>query len=150
MSKQAVLAPKLVFPSILVVNWDLIKFPYFADTTERGDRGVKAGPKTWWKQGDFIDNSSVLQSQTWRAGWGSLIPFSGDHCHSFAINQLCLVSLAAGWFVGSIWFTRVFIWTSLFRSLQKTPQKGLLLTHHSTGQAASKKKHVWKKIIKEW
>jgi hypothetical protein len=25
---------------------DLIKFPYFADTTKRGARGVKAGSKT--------------------------------------------------------------------------------------------------------
>jgi hypothetical protein len=28
------------------------------DTTERGDRGVKGGPKTGWRQGYFTDNSS--------------------------------------------------------------------------------------------
>jgi hypothetical protein len=36
---------------------DLIKFPYFADTTERGDRG--------WKTGDFMDNSKY-QPKRWR------------------------------------------------------------------------------------
>jgi hypothetical protein len=42
----------------------LIKFPYFADTTERDDMGVGGGvgerrgsPKTEWRQGDFTDNS---------------------------------------------------------------------------------------------
>jgi hypothetical protein len=28
------------------INQNLIKFHYFADTTERGDRGLKGGPKT--------------------------------------------------------------------------------------------------------
>jgi len=36
----------------------LIKLPYFADTTERGYRGVKAGPKTGSRQGHFTDNSN--------------------------------------------------------------------------------------------
>jgi hypothetical protein len=31
-----------------------MKFPYFADTTERGDRGVK-------RQGDFIDITSIFR-----------------------------------------------------------------------------------------
>jgi hypothetical protein len=31
--------------------WDLIKCLYFADTTERRDRGVRGGPKTEWRQG---------------------------------------------------------------------------------------------------
>jgi hypothetical protein len=41
--------------------WDLIKCPYFADTTERGDRGVKGGPKRGWRQGYFTDNSNGSQ-----------------------------------------------------------------------------------------
>ncbi len=32
---------------------DLIKFPYFVDITERGDRG--------WKAGDFMDNFNISQ-----------------------------------------------------------------------------------------
>jgi hypothetical protein len=31
----------------------LIEFPYFADTSERGDVGVKAGPKTRRRHGDL-------------------------------------------------------------------------------------------------
>jgi hypothetical protein len=38
---------------------DLIKLPYFADLTQRGDMGVKRVPKTAWKQGDFNENSIV-------------------------------------------------------------------------------------------
>jgi hypothetical protein len=36
----------------------LIKFPYFADTTERGE----TGPKTGWRQGAFTDNSNHMNS----------------------------------------------------------------------------------------
>ncbi len=39
---------------------DLIKFPYFADTTVRGDWGESTGDKVWkrgWRQGDFRDKS---------------------------------------------------------------------------------------------
>jgi hypothetical protein len=34
--------------SFSISYWDLIYVPYFADTSERGDMGVKAGPKTGW------------------------------------------------------------------------------------------------------
>jgi hypothetical protein len=37
--------------SFRISYWDLIKFPYFADTTERVDGGGK--------EGDFMDNSYV-------------------------------------------------------------------------------------------
>ncbi len=30
------------------------------DTTERGDKGVKGGPKTGWRQGYFTHNSTVF------------------------------------------------------------------------------------------
>jgi hypothetical protein len=48
--------------SILVLSfsisyWDLIKFHYFTDTSKRGVRGVKGGPKTGWRQADFADFS---------------------------------------------------------------------------------------------
>jgi hypothetical protein len=49
--------------SFSISYWDLIKFLYFADTIERGDRGVKGGPKTGWRQGYFTyftDNSIEL------------------------------------------------------------------------------------------
>jgi hypothetical protein len=37
---------------------EIIKFPYFADTTERGDRGRKQ--RRWGEtEGDFTDNSIV-------------------------------------------------------------------------------------------
>jgi len=42
--------------------WDLIKCPYFADTTERGDGGLKGGPNTGWRQGYFKDNSIIKKS----------------------------------------------------------------------------------------
>jgi hypothetical protein len=39
--------------------WDWLKCLYFADTTERGDRGwKKGGPKTGWREGYFTDNST--------------------------------------------------------------------------------------------
>jgi len=50
---------------------DLIKFHYFADTIERGDSGVKGGPKTGWRFGYFLDNSITSRNylhqlwQTW-------------------------------------------------------------------------------------
>jgi len=43
--------------------WDLIKCSYFADTTERGDRGVKGGPKTGWRQGE--DRVSLWITLIW-------------------------------------------------------------------------------------
>jgi hypothetical protein len=36
--------------SYSISYWDLTKFPYFADTTERGDKG------------DFIDNSTLYKT----------------------------------------------------------------------------------------
>jgi hypothetical protein len=41
--------------SISFSYWDLLKCPYFADTTERGDRGWKEAQR----QGYFTDNSIV-------------------------------------------------------------------------------------------
>jgi hypothetical protein len=42
--------------SFSISYWDLIKFPCFPDSTERGHR--------WWKhaqrQGDFTDNSIII------------------------------------------------------------------------------------------
>jgi hypothetical protein len=40
--------------SFSISYWDLIKFAYFVDTTERGDRGWKQAQR----QGDFTDNSN--------------------------------------------------------------------------------------------
>jgi hypothetical protein len=42
--------------SFSISFWDLIKFPYFADTSKRGDGG-QMRPK---RQSDFIDNFSLL------------------------------------------------------------------------------------------
>jgi hypothetical protein len=39
--------------SFNISYWDLIKFPYFADTTEREDSGRRRG----WRQDDFTNNS---------------------------------------------------------------------------------------------
>jgi hypothetical protein len=40
---------------------DLIKFPYFVDTTERGDRGRKQAEETGVEtEGDFMDNSIII------------------------------------------------------------------------------------------
>jgi hypothetical protein len=47
------------FADTSISYWDWINCPYFADTTERGDRGVKGGPKTKWEQGCFTDNSNI-------------------------------------------------------------------------------------------
>jgi hypothetical protein len=38
---------------------DLIKFPYFVDTTQRADRGAKAEEIGGYTEGDFMDTSSV-------------------------------------------------------------------------------------------
>jgi hypothetical protein len=40
--------------------WDLLKCLYFADASERGDRGVEGGPKTGKREVYFMDNSNVL------------------------------------------------------------------------------------------
>jgi len=42
---------------------DLIKLPYFADITQRGDRGSKRGPKTGWREDDFKENSNAYQRE---------------------------------------------------------------------------------------
>ncbi len=42
--------------SFSISYWDLIKFPCFPDTTERGDRGWKQAQR----QGDFTDNSIII------------------------------------------------------------------------------------------
>jgi len=38
---------------------DLIKSPYFGDTTERGDRGAKAEEIGGETEGDFMVNTNV-------------------------------------------------------------------------------------------
>jgi len=55
------------------------KLPYFADLRQRGDRGVKRGPKTGWRQDDFKENSSVSLGLGFRLGGASLFngSFSG-------------------------------------------------------------------------
>jgi hypothetical protein len=40
---------------------DLIKFPYFADTTERWDRGAKAEETGGETEGDFMQNSIIFK-----------------------------------------------------------------------------------------
>jgi hypothetical protein len=39
---------------------DLIEFPYFADTTERGDRGAKVEENRGETKGDIMDNYIVM------------------------------------------------------------------------------------------
>jgi hypothetical protein len=43
--------------NISISYWDLIKFPYFADTTERRDREVETERIGGEREGDFTDNS---------------------------------------------------------------------------------------------
>jgi hypothetical protein len=38
---------------------DLIKFPYFVDTTGKGDRGTKAEEIGGETEGDFTNNSNI-------------------------------------------------------------------------------------------
>ncbi len=45
--------------SFSISYWDSIKFPYITDTPKGGVRGVKGGPKTGWRQGDFTDISII-------------------------------------------------------------------------------------------
>ncbi len=48
--------------SFIISFWDLIEFPYFAETTQRGDRGgwkQAQRLRTGWRQGDFTDDSNV-------------------------------------------------------------------------------------------
>ncbi len=56
--------------------WDLIKFPYFADTTQSGNRGWKQaqGLRRGWRQGDFTDVWVNILESFWRnkhkvCGW---------------------------------------------------------------------------------
>jgi hypothetical protein len=44
---------------------DLIKFPYFADPTQREDRGAKADEIGGAREGGFTDNSCCLKSDFW-------------------------------------------------------------------------------------
>ncbi len=43
--------------------WNLIKFPYFADTIEREDRGERRLKRQSEKQGNFTNNSIVIPRQ---------------------------------------------------------------------------------------
>jgi len=45
--------------SFNISYWDVLKFPFFADTTERGDREWKQAQR----QGDFLDNSSTQKTK---------------------------------------------------------------------------------------
>jgi len=63
--------------TLCIWSWDLIKFPYFADTTERGVWGWKAPPKTGWRQGDFTDNS--IDSGLLHRGMGHTEPLELSH-----------------------------------------------------------------------
>ncbi len=40
---------------------DLIKFPYFADTTERSDKGAKAEEIGGETEGDLMDNFIIFK-----------------------------------------------------------------------------------------
>jgi len=57
-----------------VLNFVMGLFPYFADTTERGDRGGKAEEIGGERDGDFTDNScnglpiSLLWGYHWKRG----------------------------------------------------------------------------------
>jgi hypothetical protein len=104
--------PKLVFLPILVVNWvssclsfflssstdccyiyfrcsylynyyNYSRLLSFADTIERGDRGVKAGSKRGWRQGDFTE-----LFQECPCPW-PLITLHLNHTHDFYIPHLC-------------------------------------------------------------
>jgi hypothetical protein len=46
--------------SFTISYWDLIKLPYFADLTQREDRGWKEAPKTGWRQDDYNENSIFI------------------------------------------------------------------------------------------
>jgi hypothetical protein len=45
--------------SFSISYWDVLKFPFFADTTEKGDREWKQAQR----QGDFLDNSSTQKTK---------------------------------------------------------------------------------------
>ncbi len=47
-------------PNFSISYWELIKFPYFVETTERGDKGWKQAQR----QGDFTDNF-IKQETSW-------------------------------------------------------------------------------------
>ncbi len=87
--------------SFSISYWDLIKFPYFADTTERGDRGWKHAQR----QGDFADNFNVdlvLVENLWQMHFSSrtlnLWRDSGKGCliDSEILNQFSVNALWAG------------------------------------------------------
>jgi hypothetical protein len=47
--------------SCSISSWDLIKCPYFADTTERGDRGWEEAKRPGEDRVYFLDNSNIFQ-----------------------------------------------------------------------------------------
>jgi len=54
--------------SFIISFWDLIEFPYFAETTQRGDKGgwkQAQRLRTGWRQGDFRDDSNVQVLDVW-------------------------------------------------------------------------------------
>jgi hypothetical protein len=79
---------------------DLIKFHYFADTTERGDRGAKAEEIGGETEGDLTDNSIVLsisfgQIRALGCNWtyfNNLVPqHTITHFSFFATKFVCQV-----------------------------------------------------------
>jgi hypothetical protein len=56
----------MVGKSSILSYWDLIKFPYFKDSTKKIGQGVKGGPKTGWTQGDFMDISIISKIWVWQ------------------------------------------------------------------------------------
>ncbi len=71
--------------SFSISYWELIKFPCFADTTERGDRGWKQAQS----QGDFMDNSLC--------GWISLVTWTLCVQGSLFFGQFCGQTIGKFW-----------------------------------------------------
>jgi hypothetical protein len=73
--------------SFSIFYWDLIKFHYCADTTERGDMGWKQAQR----QGDFMDNSNVHDFRSGRCKKvldGSTCDYiTDDKCISSAMHS---------------------------------------------------------------
>jgi hypothetical protein len=56
--------------SCSISYWDLLKCLDFADTTERGDRGLKGGPKNRVKTGLLCEYNSFLSCESWSQHFG--------------------------------------------------------------------------------
>ncbi len=89
----------VVWQSFSISYWDVLKFPFSVDTTERGDREWKQAQR----QGDFLDNSSTQKTKEGPKpvlspkGVTALRPLKDRHQFFYIVKLVCKPILQAKW-----------------------------------------------------